>query len=42
MPASADIQECLLKPLDSGFRLNDDKGEDVLVLSFLKHERIRL
>jgi hypothetical protein len=33
-PVQAGIQEGLLKPLDSGFRRNDDKGENVLVQSF--------
>ena len=31
MPAKAGIQERSLKPLDSGFRRNDDKGESGLV-----------
>jgi hypothetical protein len=31
MPAKAGIQESPLKPLDSGFRRNDEMGEDVAV-----------
>jgi hypothetical protein len=34
MPAKAGIQESSLKPLDSGFRRNAEKGEGVLVQSF--------
>jgi hypothetical protein len=36
MPAEAGIQESQLKPLDSGFRRNDEKRESVLVQSFPK------